>query len=104
MTGGAVGRSLEVAVTVNAIAHLQGAHLLDLCHAAHVAVARRANRGRNYAILLCEEPYVGLVDEANVVRHSVNPHPVDRFARVKCRTELLDFRKAIAHSHVARHA
>ena len=47
---------------------------------------------------------MGLVDEVNVVRYSMNPYPVNRFARVKGRTELLDFRKAIANSLVARQA
>ena len=68
MTNTAFGGSVVLAVTADAISHVQDAHLAHPLHIANVTVARRTFK---------TGAYVRLVEKAYVVGHSVDSHPID---------------------------
>lgn len=84
----AAGRCIVVAVAVDALAHLEWFHLLNLCHGCNVTVAggagaRRtfghtAGRARHNFRGLREKSNVRLVDEPDAVWKAVDSLPVNR--------------------------
>jgi|TARA_B100000315_G_scaffold250064_1_gene282286 hypothetical protein len=91
-------------VAVDALGHFERLDLLHDIHGAHVAVAGGAHSGRRHPVLFGEERYVGFVNESNVVRLSVNAHPVDGIARFKRRAQFFNLSQSVADGHVTGHA
>ena len=82
VTREAIGRGVILAVTVNAVSHLQVSDLLYHLHAAHVTVAGgTVNTGA----------YVGFMEELNVVGEAVNSFPLDGVAVIEVRPEEFQF-------------
>jgi|TARA_B100001971_G_scaffold9020_1_gene7394 hypothetical protein len=96
VTDNAVGWRAVVAVTIDALRHLERFDLLDYLHSAYVAVAGRAHGRRRNPVSLREKLDVGLVNEVNVVRHPVDAHPIDGFAFVERLSQFGDLGQSVS--------